>query len=299
MLKPSASNPLDSLVDLACRDGVDIRPTLLRVVTDLYVQKPNHSAEEETQFVELALGLIEAVDPQTRAVISATLASYPEAPAGVLGKLAGTASSGVEARAEPGRNDLTSLFFLAPSEERRLILVNLDVASVRTARRLMPVASELIRRLESAALKRNPGEFSRILERALGVGRDLAEKITNDACGEPIVVAAKAIGMKLDVLQRILLFLNPAIGQSARRIYELTHLFDELSAELAEYMLTIWRTNTRRHSFHAAVYWNDRSTSQLMLSTNHLVPTQIGLGTPEVRTSFPTSRLSARLPKRP
>ena len=93
----------------------------------------------------------------------------------------------------------------------------------------MPVASELIRRLESAALKRNPGEFSRILERALGVGRDLAEKITNDACGEPIVVAAKAIGMKLDVLQRILLFLNPAIGQSARRIYESTHLFDELS----------------------------------------------------------------------
>jgi hypothetical protein len=22
-------------------------------------------------------------------------------------------------------------------------------------------------------------------------------------------------------------------------------------------MLTIWRTNTRRHSVHAAVYWND------------------------------------------
>ncbi|MGA8423444.1 MAG: hypothetical protein WB691_27390, partial [Pseudolabrys sp.] len=68
---------------------------------------------------------------------------------------------------------------------------------------------------------------------------------------------AKAIGMKLDVLQRILFFLNPAIGQSARRIYELTHLFDELSADSAEYMLTIWRTNTRRHSVHAAVYWND------------------------------------------
>jgi hypothetical protein len=68
---------LDSLVDLACRDGVDIRPTLLRVVTDLYVQKPNHSAEEETQFVELALGIIEAVDPQRRAVVSGALAGYP------------------------------------------------------------------------------------------------------------------------------------------------------------------------------------------------------------------------------
>ena len=55
MAKSSAYPPLDSLVDLACRDGVDIRPTLLRVLTDLYVQKPAHSAEEETQYVELAL----------------------------------------------------------------------------------------------------------------------------------------------------------------------------------------------------------------------------------------------------
>ena len=78
MVKPSASNPLDSLVDLACRDGVDIRPTLLRVVTDLYVQKPNHGAEEVTQFVELALGLIEVVDAQTRSVITATLGELPE-----------------------------------------------------------------------------------------------------------------------------------------------------------------------------------------------------------------------------
>ena len=84
MVKPSASNPLDSLVDLACRDGVDVRPTLLRVVTDLYVQKPNHSTEEETQFVELALGLIEAVDAQTRTIVSATLAGYPGTPAAVL-----------------------------------------------------------------------------------------------------------------------------------------------------------------------------------------------------------------------
>jgi hypothetical protein len=58
-MKSSAYPPLDGLVDLACRDGVDIRPTLLRVLTDLYVQKPKHSAEEETQYAELALGLIE------------------------------------------------------------------------------------------------------------------------------------------------------------------------------------------------------------------------------------------------
>jgi hypothetical protein len=261
MVKPSASNPLDSLVDLACRDGVDVRPTLLRVVTDLYVQKPNHSTEEETQFVELALGLIEAVDPQTRTIISATLARYPGAPAAVLHKLAGLATAAAGARTEASQNDLTNLFFLASSEERRLILVNLDIAAGKPARRVMPVASELIRRLESAALNRNPGEFSRILERALGVDRDLAEKITTDEHGEPIIVAARAIGMKLEVLQRILLFLNPVIGESAQRIYKLTHLFEELSAQSAEYMLTIWQTTARRRAVHAPVYWNDERPS--------------------------------------
>ena len=49
MIKSSEYPPLDSLFDLACRDGVDIRPTLLRVVTDLEVQTPTHSADEETQ----------------------------------------------------------------------------------------------------------------------------------------------------------------------------------------------------------------------------------------------------------
>jgi hypothetical protein len=261
MVKPSASNPLDSLVDLACCDGVDVRPTLLRVVTDLYVQKANHSSEEETQFVELVLGLIEAVDPQTRTVISATLASYPGAPAAVLKKLAGPATAGTGVRMEPGQNDLTNLFFSAPPDERSLILLNLDVAASKTARRVMPVASELIRRLESAALNRNSGEFSRVLERALGVDRDLAEKITGDEHGESVVVAARAIGMKLEVLQRILLFLNPVIGQSAQRIYKLTHLFEELSTQSAEYMLTIWQTTARRRSVHAPVYWNDERPS--------------------------------------
>ncbi|OYX76167.1 MAG: hypothetical protein B7Y77_02640, partial [Bradyrhizobium sp. 35-63-5] len=81
--------PLDGLVDLACRDGVDVRPTLLRVLTDLYVQKAGHSAFEQIQYVELALGLIDGVDDATRAAVAASLASYPTAPTAVLDRLAG------------------------------------------------------------------------------------------------------------------------------------------------------------------------------------------------------------------
>src|SRR5260221_1834763 len=93
MLKSPVYPPLDSLFDLACRDGVDIRPTLLRVLTDLYVQKPRHSAEEEAQYVELALGLIEAVDFSTRAAVVASLSAYPTAPPALLNRLAASDSS--------------------------------------------------------------------------------------------------------------------------------------------------------------------------------------------------------------
>src|SRR5262245_41123413 len=87
MAKPSARVPVDSLVDLACRDGVDVRPTLTRVLTDLYVQQPSHSSEEETQYVELVLGLIDSVDVKTRAAVAAKLRKYPQAPAAVIRRL--------------------------------------------------------------------------------------------------------------------------------------------------------------------------------------------------------------------
>ena len=240
MLKPPARVPIDALVDLACRDGVDIRPTLLRVLTDLYVQKPLHDADEETQYVELALGLIDAVDAQTCSAVAVTLSAYPGAPASVLLKLAGGGPAGT--RAARARNDLIDLFFTTNADERRLILRNLDIAPGPAARPQMPVAGELLRRLEAAALARNPGEFARVLARALKINGELATRIARDDSGEPVIVAAKALAMQADALQRILLFLNPVIGQSSARIYELSRLFEEITPASAWHMLSIWRT---------------------------------------------------------
>jgi len=147
MAKSSAYPPLDSLVDLACRDGVDIRPTLLRVLTDLYVQKPAHSAEEETQYVELARGLIDAVDAATLAIVAARLSAYPAAPTAILGRLVSPSSPPAaqplaRTEAKPtARNDLLELFFAANTEERCLILTNLDVSTETEARRQLTASS--------------------------------------------------------------------------------------------------------------------------------------------------------------
>ena len=52
----------DGLITLSRREGVDIRPTLLRVLTDLYVQTSRHREDEARQFVELTSRLIDQVD---------------------------------------------------------------------------------------------------------------------------------------------------------------------------------------------------------------------------------------------
>ena len=270
-MKPSTYPLLDGLVDLACRDGVDIRPTLLRVLTDLYVQKPAHSADEEAQYVELALGLIEAVDAPTRTAVVASLSNYPGAPAVILRKL-GVAESATAAAASsasrPNTDNHVEEFFAASSGERRIILGNLDIADKAPPRRPVPISSEVVRRLETAALQHNTGEFSRTLERALGISRALAERVTRDPSGEAIVVAAKALGMKAAVLQRVLLFLNPAIGQSVERVHNLSRFFEELGPEAAERMLAIWqKASAQAKPAHEAAYWDDERRGARPLSS--------------------------------
>src|ERR1700752_4173231 len=77
----------DGLMNLSRREGVDIRPTLLRVLTDLYVQTRSHSDDEARQFVELTSRLIDQVDDATRAAVRARLAVYPATPLVLLQQL--------------------------------------------------------------------------------------------------------------------------------------------------------------------------------------------------------------------
>src|ERR1700692_498544 len=87
MTAPPLFPGFDGLMTLSRREGVDIRPTLRRVLTDLYVQANAHSADEERQFVELTSRLIDEVDDATRAAVRARLAIYPGTPTEVATRL--------------------------------------------------------------------------------------------------------------------------------------------------------------------------------------------------------------------
>ncbi len=79
---------VDNLTLPGSRDGVDMRPTLIRVLTDLYVQKLTHSYEEKRHYTELALRLLDSVDAPTRLAVATRLARHMSPPVRVMVKLA-------------------------------------------------------------------------------------------------------------------------------------------------------------------------------------------------------------------
>jgi hypothetical protein len=286
---------LESLVHLADRDEIDINPILLRVLTDLYVAKPTHTADEERQYAELALRLFEKVGVAVRHTVATKLAEHASAPLTVVRRLArdvfavaepilrfsqrldstelaaiarelggghaaliaereGRAqqvrrdqspkSAGPFASSEAVKSELNDMFFAANAAERRMILLNLHYAPKQPiATPPSFVAGDVIRRLELAALGQNVLGFARELARVFALPQEQARRISQDPSGEPIVVVAKALAMPGDVLQRILLCLNPAIGQSVQRVYDLLDLYAEIRHEACLQMLAIWQSH--------------------------------------------------------
>ena len=282
---------LEILDNLTLFNAADIRPALVRELTYLYVQKPTHTSEEEHQYTELLLRLIDAVDIATRKLVAARLANYPAAPAEVVRRLAhdvlevarpilehsprltgsdllaiiaergpryaaviahrlpiktqakpaaaadafATAGNAL-ALANPGAalTDPTAKI-RAPARRESLPSgpTNLESASDPLLPRWAAVPGDVFRHLETAALERKPAEFMRILERALGISAERAHHIVTDQGGEPLLVAAKALGTPADMLLRVLVLLNPVIAESVVRVFDLAKVYDMLPREAA------------------------------------------------------------------
>jgi hypothetical protein len=310
MDSPSLAN-LDNLTHLGSRGGVDMRPTLLRVLTDLYVQKLTHTPDEERHYTELALRLLDAVDVATRAAVAGRLAHHLSPPPRVVQRLAADlpevamplrghpllqppdkasevapsvmpvakvdepADGGDENRPAVDANhaigfdiasELNELFFAANANERRLILLNLEVVAPSPADRIEIIRDASVgQRLETAALARNREDFARHLAHSLRIPHAQARRIASDDLGEPIVTAAKALNMRRDIVCRILLFINTAVGHSVERVHALAALYDEMPTQAAEHMVAIWQAlhkEARAAARHLPLLWNDETRAR-------------------------------------
>jgi uncharacterized protein (DUF2336 family) len=282
-METSSLTGLEVLSEIGLRGGADMRPTLLRVLTDLYVQKLTHTPDEERHYTELALRLLDSVDVQTRAAVAARLGRHLSPPVKVVDRLSAdlpevtaalranrpaqarrTHSAAAQASSSVPRThvantaasrtekpvampadlarELNELFFAATADERRLILVNLHiVVSPPAESGPMHSDSTVGRKLEVAALARRREDFVSELARSLRISREQARRIAGDESGEPIVIAAKALGIARDLLYRILLFINTAVGHSVERVHALAALYDEINVSAAADLVVVWQ----------------------------------------------------------
>jgi len=286
----------DGLISLSRREGVDVRPTLLRVLTDLYVQASSHSDEEERQFVELASRLIDEVDDATRGAVRARLAIYPATPAPIMRKLglvpahegpriplarevpaSISAQAANHASAEPEMRTMSmqpkdaaeihEMFFRANSSERLLILHKLgQTTSLKTAPRIPTArAKRAVETLEMAAYASDVENFTLELGESLILPARIAAQIVNDPGGEALAVAARALDMPSYVFQRILLFFKEEIGKSVTAVYRLSRLYDNLSEHSALVMLAAWRGSAlgaSRPKYQSLLYDGERQRAR-------------------------------------
>ncbi len=284
----------DGLMSLSRREGVDIRPTLLRVLTDLYVQANAHSGDEERQFVELTSRLIDQVDDATRAAVRARLAIYPGTPVEVLKRLglkpsspdqrmpvpseipaAPTVAPPVKALSEvqlrmasnlsmqpKDAAEIDDMFSRASASERALILHDLQHTPLKASARIPAArAARAIETLEMAAFAADIENFTLELGETLILPARVAAQVVNDPGGEPLACAMKALDMPGAVFQRVLLFLNPEFGSSVNTVYRLSRLYDRLSERSALIMLAAWRGSTMavtRAKYRPTLYDDER-----------------------------------------
>jgi hypothetical protein len=65
-----------------------------------------------------------------------------------------------------------------------------------------------------------------------------------------MVVAAKAVELPAETLQRVLLFMTPWAGQSVDRVYELAELYAAISVDAACRLISIWRNADPAENSH-------------------------------------------------
>ncbi len=259
-----------NLLGLADRPGNDIRARLLLALTALYVERATHTEEERRQYAELAQRLIDVVDETTRAAVAGILREHPTAPIEISRRLSpDTAPGANSATAENAHVPAADLapapqaaaspydaldpaewgeaFFAAPAPERRNLLALIATkCEGQKAEPVEDIARPDYERLDAAALQGRIGEFTREFGRLLDLPGGLSERIINDPTGEPIVVAAIAVHIPIAVLQRLLLLVNPAVGHSVERVFDLTNLAYDLDRAAAIRLLSSWRDKARR-----------------------------------------------------
>lgn len=141
----------------------------------------------------------------------------------------------------PLTREFGEAFFAAPPAGRRAMLEAMAAAGAAA-----PDPGRLQVRIDVNPWRDRTGAFARDFARLIDAPGSLAERILGDPFGEPLVVAARATGMPLAILQRILVLVSPAM-HPVERVWALSELYHTVDAGGASELLAVWRAAAREH----------------------------------------------------
>ena len=104
--------------------------------------------------------------------------------------------------------------------------------------------------------------MKKLLQGALGLSLEQTERIMADPSGEPLLIAAKALAMPSVALQRILMFIDPAIGGSVQHVFDLAGLYERISLDAAHQIIASLRGHEpvrARRPAHRPMYYDDEA----------------------------------------
>ena len=298
MTTPPMFPGFDGLMTLSRREGVDIRPTLLRVLTDLYVQASTHSARRRAAVRRTDLPPDRPGrrrDARGGAGAACDLSGHAgRNPEKARPEARGRAISRVPRRAarfplRPGRGAAgqgrrprrncgwQSNLSMQPNDAAEIS--DMFFARQRQRARADPAQS---RRNAAAGFGANSGRPRRARDRDAGDGgvcrrrRELHPRARRnpDLAGAgcrrrwSTIPAANRWPARpgrwtcrAPVFQRVLLFLKPEFGSSVHNVYRLSRLYDRLSERSALIMLAAWRGSTMavtRAKYRPSLYDDER-----------------------------------------
>ena len=84
MITDDLPDPFDQLVSFGQRPDSHIRPVLLRVLVDMFVNKPHHRPSDLQQFEEMMAHLLDEADDEARLAVADQLSKHAQTPRSLL-----------------------------------------------------------------------------------------------------------------------------------------------------------------------------------------------------------------------
>jgi uncharacterized protein (DUF2336 family) len=189
---------LQGLAALGQRGDLEMRPVLLRVLTDLFVSRDSHSRDEIKQYETIALTLIDKTNTPTRVIVAGKLAKFGATPSSVVDRLmedgGAAATEFLRHSSLVGRSRLMQAAIVGTADAAEAVALRLDldpeIVGVLAARHEIEIVRALADNLAAPIADDVAGGLVARATRDRTLARILCRRLTKPSMLTPLFLQA-------------------------------------------------------------------------------------------------------------